>query len=221
MKKVVVYYRVSTRNQDNDNQKPIVKTFLQGFGRHKVVASFEEKESGKINDRPELKRALELCQKEDATLIVAKLDRLSRNVAFIATLMDSRVKFKCCDMPEADNFTIHIFAALAQKERELISERTKAGLKTKAKSKKLGASNKMILKALKERGHKNSVEARRSQAKRFYEGVKDKLLVLRKEGKTQSEMADRLNSWGIKARRGGEWTQQQVGRALNNLKIML
>ena len=85
-------------------------------------------ESGKRNDRPQLEAALAACKRHKAKLVIAKLDRLSRNLAFIATLMERKVDFVCCDMPEANRLTIHIIAAMAEHERNMISDRTKRGL---------------------------------------------------------------------------------------------
>jgi hypothetical protein len=95
-------------------------------GRWKLVGEFTEVESGKRSDRPELEKALAACKKQRAKLVIAKLDRLSRNLAFIATLMESGVEFVAVDNPHANKLTIHILAAVAQHEREMISERTKA-----------------------------------------------------------------------------------------------
>ena len=96
-------------------------------------------ESGKRKDRPELAKALAACRKHKAKLVIAKLDRLARNVALIANLMDGKVDFVCCDMPQANRLTIHVLAAVAEREREMISDRTKAGLAAaKARGVKLG-----------------------------------------------------------------------------------
>lgn len=130
MNKYCVYFRVSTKKQGQSGlglaaQEEMVKPFvIQG----ELVGRFTEVESGGNCNRKELAKAIALCQKEGAILLVAKLDRLARNVLFISTLMESKVQFKCADMPEVDNFTVHLYAALAEKERKLISERTKAGL---------------------------------------------------------------------------------------------
>ena len=143
-----------------------------------------------------------------------------RNVAFIASLQDSKVRFKACDMPEADNFTIHIFAALAQKERELISERTKAGLATrKRKGKKLGAANKKIKTALKKTGYANSLEARRKNYLAFYESLREQLTLFRKEGKSYESISETFNVCGIRALKGGLWSKQQVNTAIKALGL--
>ena len=131
--KFIAYYRVSTEHQGaNGNgmaaQRKAVEDYLNG-GRWKLVAEFTEVESGKQNDRPELKKALVACRKHKAKLVIAKLDRLSRNVHFISGLMEHKVDFVACDMPSANAFMINVYAAVAQEERRMISDRTKAGLR--------------------------------------------------------------------------------------------
>jgi DNA invertase Pin-like site-specific DNA recombinase len=131
--KFVAYYRVSTDHQGADGngihaQRKAVDDYLNG-GRWKLVAEFTEVESGKRNDRPELEKALVACRKHKAKLVIAKLDRLSRNVHFISGLMERKVDFVACDMPSANAFMINIYAAVAQEERRMISDRTKAGLR--------------------------------------------------------------------------------------------
>jgi DNA invertase Pin-like site-specific DNA recombinase len=128
----VAYYRVSTDKQGRsglglDGQRKAVADFLNG-GTWELVGEFTEIESGKRNDRPELERALTACRKHKAKLVIAKLDRLSRNVHFISGLMERKVDFVACDMPSANAFMINVYAAVAQEERRMISERTKAGL---------------------------------------------------------------------------------------------
>jgi DNA invertase Pin-like site-specific DNA recombinase len=128
----ISYLRVSTDKQGEhgygiDAQRKAVTDFLNG-GSWELLGEFVEVESGKRNDRPELARALAACKKHKAKLVIAKLDRLARNVAFIANLMDGKVDFVCCDMPQATRLTMHVLAAVAEHEREMISQRTKAGL---------------------------------------------------------------------------------------------
>ena len=130
--KYVAYYRVSTRGQGESGlgleaQKAAVAGFVKGV----IVAEYTEIESGKNNQRVELGAAIERAKQEKAVLVIAKLDRLSRNASFIFTLRDSGVNFQCVDMPDANTLTIGIFATLAQHERELISSRTKAALQAK------------------------------------------------------------------------------------------
>jgi len=137
-KKCVTYYRVSTDKQGlrglgMDAQRAAVKAFLGDDWE--LVAEFAEVESGKRKDRPELDRAVAECKRHKAKLVIAKLDRLSRDAAFLLNLRDAGVDFICRDMPQADRFTIGLFALLAEREREIISQRTKAAL---AEAKKRG-----------------------------------------------------------------------------------
>jgi DNA invertase Pin-like site-specific DNA recombinase len=141
--KFISYLRVSTDKQGErgyglDAQRKAVSDYLNG-GSWQLLEEFVEVESGKRSDRPQLAAALAACKKHRARLVIAKLDRLSRNVAFIATLMDGKVEFVCCDFPSANRLTLHILAAVAEHEREMISARTSAGLAAaKAKGVKLG-----------------------------------------------------------------------------------
>jgi DNA invertase Pin-like site-specific DNA recombinase len=135
--KFVAYFRVSTDKQGKSGlgleaQREAVMNYLNG-GRWTLVDEFTEVESGKRNDRPELEMALAACKRQKAKLVIAKLDRLGRNLAFIATLMESGVEFVAVDNPHANKLTVHILAAVAQHEREMISERTKAALQAAKK----------------------------------------------------------------------------------------
>ena len=126
----IAYYRVSTEQQGMHGngmaaQRKAVEDYLNG-GRWKLVAEFTEVESGKRSDRPELAKAIAACKKHRAKLVIAKLDRLSRNVHFISGLMERKIDFVACDMPSANAFMINIYAAVAQEERRMISERTMA-----------------------------------------------------------------------------------------------
>ena len=130
--KFVAYFRVSTTKQGIDGlgmdaQRNAIRNYLNG-GDWKLLAEFAEVESGKRKDRPELTNAVALCRKESATLLIAKLDRLARNAAFLLNLRDSGVDFIATDMPHADKFTVGIMALVAEKERDLISQRTRDGL---------------------------------------------------------------------------------------------
>jgi len=130
--KFVAYYRVSTNKQGinglgMDAQREAVARYLNG-GDWKLIAEFAEVESGKRNNRQEMVKAIALCRKEGATLLIAKLDRLARNAAFLLNLRDGGVDFIATDMPHADKFTVGIMALVAEKERDMISQRTKDGL---------------------------------------------------------------------------------------------
>src|SRR5436190_16360184 len=141
--KFVAYYRVSTDRQGKsrlglDAQREAVTSYLNG-GSWQLVQEFVEVESGKRADRPQLAAALAACRKHKAKLVIAKLDRLSRNLAFVATVMESGVEFVAVDNPHANKLTIHILAAVAEHERAMISERTKAALAAaKRRGKRLG-----------------------------------------------------------------------------------
>jgi len=131
--KFISYLRVSTDRQGEhgygiDAQRKAVADFLNG-GSWQLLGEFVEVESGRRNDRPQLAAALAACRRHKANLVIAKLDRLARNVAFIANLMDGKIDFICCDMPEATRLTIHVLAAVAEHEREMIAKRTKDGLR--------------------------------------------------------------------------------------------
>lgn len=151
--KYIAYYRVSTQMQGRSGlgleaQKSEVIRFT---ANHELVAEYIEIESGRKNDRPQLNQALNHCIESGATLVIAKLDRLSRNVAFIEALKSKGVKFICCDMPEANEFIIGVMAQLAQYERKLISDRTKAALNAyKQRGGKLGGSSPDHCKAMRE-----------------------------------------------------------------------
>lgn len=135
--KYVTYFRVSTDKQGKSGlgleaQRNAVDQFVT-IKKASVLESFTEIESGKVSTRPELTKALRRCSLTGAVLVIAKLDRLSRDIAFVANLQKSKVDFICCDMPDANTLTVGMMAVLAQYERELISDRTKAGLEAAKK----------------------------------------------------------------------------------------
>jgi DNA invertase Pin-like site-specific DNA recombinase len=212
-RRFVAYYRVSTDRQGKsglglDAQRKAVLDYLNG-GSWELVSEYTEVETGKRADRPELVKALEVCRKQRATLVIAKLDRLSRNLAFVATLMDSGVSFVACDNPHANKLTIHILAAVAQHERELISERTRAALQmAKARGQKLG--NPRLADAA-----KLGREARQIAADQFAANVLPVIRELQAAGaKSTNAIAAGLNARKVPARRGGLWTHSQVGNLL-------
>ena len=211
MQKYVAYYRVSTKQQGESGlgleaQKTMVKNFLKNDDV--LICEYEEVESGKNNNRPQLLKAIEKSKSEGATLLIAKLDRLSRNAGFIFLLKDSNVDFKCCDMPEANSLTIGIMAVLAQEERELISKRTISALQElKAKGIKLGNPKNLTPEA-----QKMGSEAMRLKALSNENNRKATALIvsLRNAGKTYGKIADDLNINGFKTSRGCEFTSSQV-----------
>jgi DNA invertase Pin-like site-specific DNA recombinase len=171
---------------------------------------FTEIESGKHNDRPELRKALAACKKLKAKLVIAKLDRLSRNLAFIATLMDSGVEFIAVDNPHANKLTIHILAAVAQHEREIISARTSAALKAaKARGKRLG--NPKLSEA-----RQYAAVANVEKADRYSANVLPVIREIQRSGiKSLRGIARALAARGIPTARGGEWTPVQVSDILH------
>jgi DNA invertase Pin-like site-specific DNA recombinase len=220
--KFVTYIRVSTQKQGRSGlgleaQQEAVWEYLNG-GRHKIVGEFVEVESGKRNDRPQLAKALQLCRAHKAQLLVAKLDRLARNVAFISKLMEADVKFVAIDLPEANNLTVHVMAAMAEYEAKAISERTKVAL---AAAKKRGVAlggRRVSRKRWDEHAAKGRAEGRLARSRTAAAWAKDVMPViegLREEGAvTLREIAAGLNERGIEARRGGEWNSVQVMRVL-------
>jgi DNA invertase Pin-like site-specific DNA recombinase len=174
-------------------------------------------ESGKRDDRPELARALEHVRLTGATLIIAKLDRLSRDAHFLLGLQKADVDFVACDMPSADRFTVGIMAILAQKERELISERTKAALAAaKARGRKLGNPNGAA--HLRPYGNTKAVETVRLEANERAERLRRIISELRVSGITSANgLAKALNERHVAAARGGTWTARSVLNVLERL----
>jgi DNA invertase Pin-like site-specific DNA recombinase len=175
---------------------------------------FIEVESGKRADRPELAKAIAHAKRCKATLVVAKLDRLSRNVAFLSTLMQSGADFVACDNPHANKLTIHILAAVAEAEAEAISQRTKAALQAyKARGGKLGANRpecRNLSAAAMAEGRKLSVIARQRNADEAYTDLYGMLGELRTAGKSLQAIANHLNGEGFTTRRNKPWNKVQV-----------
>lgn len=212
MERFVAYYRVSTEQQGRSGlgleaQRAAVLAFV---GAHELVAEHTDVESGKHAERPALKRALAEARKADATLVIAKLDRLARNVAFIANLMESGVRFVAVDMPQANPLTLHVMAAFAQHEREAISQRTKAALAAaKARGTRLGNPTPA---ASLSKG-KDTIRAR---ANGFAEKMAPLIEKLRTEGASSlRQIANTLNGHGFKTARGCDWTAAAVRNVLN------
>ena len=167
---------------------------------------YTEVESGRRKDRPELQAALEQCRRQRATLVIAKLDRLARNVAFVSALLESKVKFIAVDMPEADVTFLQMVAVFAEWEARKISERTKAALTAaKARGKKLGWSmpeRRSQQKAAAQRG----AEANRTRAAQFASNVLPVVASIKEAGTTSLHgIAQALNNRGITTARGGRW----------------
>lgn len=215
MKKYIAYYRVSTSKQGVSGlgieaQRTMVTSFVGCDDC--IVSEYKEVESGRNDNRPELLKALEHCKKEGAILVIAKLDRLARKVSFISALMESGVKFVCCDMPEATEFTIHIFAALAQQERKMISERTRKALdELKKKGVKLGKPENLTNEA-----RMNAVKTNRNKALENPNNIKAASMIrlLKDKGHTLQEIANELNEKGFKTSQGKAFTRTQVSRLI-------
>lgn len=217
--KFVAYYRVSTAKQGVSGlgleaQKEAVRNHLNG-GNWQLVAEVVEVESGKRNDRPELARALALCRTYQATLVIAKLDRLARNVNFISNLMESKVDFVAADFPQANRLTIHILAAVAEHEATMISQRTKAALAAaKARGVKLGGNRGGIAQQAAKGGRASATVRHENAAKRSAD-ILPVIHTARAEGKTSlRQIAEYLNNAGIPTSRGGLWSAVQVRRIL-------
>lgn len=217
MKQYVVYKRVSTASQGDsglglDAQDRDIRIFLDTYSDtpFEVVAECTDVLSGKTADRPQLQEALALVRSTGAELLVAKLDRLSRKVSFIATLMDDpKVRLRVASMPHADKFQLHIYAALAEQEREFISLRTTAALaEAKARGVKLGGLRDKTMQ------RNAAIQANAAARAQKVAGI---VIPLREAGKPLQEIADHLNVAGVPTARGGSWQPSQVKRVLDRL----
>lgn len=222
--KAVAYYRVSTAKQGSsglglDAQRIAVETLCRSRGWEIIAPPFMEIESGKHANRPELTKALHRAKVTGATLVVAKLDRLSRNVAFLATLQDSGAKFIAADMPEANELTVHIMAAVAQAERKAISRRTKEALAAaKARGQRLGNPNGAASLRRAGKGNQAGVAAITAAASSRAESLRPVIDELRTNGaQSLNKLADALNEGGFVTARGGRWYATSVRNLLSRL----
>ncbi len=214
--KFVAYYRVSTERQGRSGlgleaQREAVARFLSAGG-WPPLAEFTEVETGKGSNalfrRPQLRAALECARKNKATLIIAKLDRLARNVAFISALMDSKAEFIAVDNPHATRLTLHILAAVAEHERDMISQRTKAALSAaKARGTVLGAN-----------GRARAV-VHKAEAMERLGPIAGRLTSMKAEGLSVRRIVDRLKLEGVASPGGGGWHVSNVHRALKRLEF--
>jgi DNA invertase Pin-like site-specific DNA recombinase len=197
-------------------QQAAVRQFVTGRGGKIIAPEFVEVETGSRNDRPELDKALKRCRLTGATLVVAKLDRLSRNAAFLMTLRDSGVDFVAADLPEANTMTVGVMAVVAQHEREAISHRTKAALAAaRVRGKALGgfrerAPNVATYQHL-------GVEVVRQNASLAAEERREAIEALQRESLSLNAMAARLNADSVRTSRGGKWTATAVKRTIARL----
>lgn len=232
-RKFVSYCRVSTTKQGRSGlgleaQRAAINDFLNG--QWKLVAEYVEVETGKNDERPKLRQALHRAKVTGATLVIAKLDRLSRNLRFIAELQEAKVRFVCADMPDANELTIHIFASLAQHERKIISERTRRALqaikaleKDPAKAKERRKAGKQALgnpngaRALRRAGKGNTaaIAANKAKADRHAQDVLPIVDDIRAAGiSTLQGVAAELNERGILTARSGQWYPTTVRNLL-------
>ncbi len=219
MKRYVFYTRVSTEDQGRSGlgleaQRRDIDIFLTNYSDEpwEVIGEFQDVLSGKNDDRPQLASALKMVRETGAELLVAKLDRLSRRVSFIAALMDDpKVRLRVASMPNADKFQLHIYAALAEQERDFISKRTKAALQmAKERGVKLGG--------LRDKTMKRN-EAIQRKAKAEAEKVMKVIGPLREAGQTLMTIAATLNDMEVRTSRGGNWTATQVKRVLERISV--
>jgi DNA invertase Pin-like site-specific DNA recombinase len=208
----VAYYRVSTDRQGRSGlgleaQQAAVRGYL---GTAIPIHEFTEIETGGRNDRPELKIALALCRKRKARLVIAKLDRLSRNLAFIAALMDSGVEFVAVDNPHATRLTLHILAAVAEHERTMIAERTKAALQAaKARGVRLGRNG----------ADRLAPENRRKAIERAGQ-LAPVLTEMKAGGLSARQIAAQLTERGIATPTGARWHPQTVLRMIDRVAAL-
>lgn len=209
----ISYLRVSTASQGASGlgieaQREEVERYLSAGDA--LLAEFIETESGKVADRPTLRQAIAQCRLTGATLLIAKLDRLSRNVAFIANLMEQGVPFVACDMPHAKPFELHIRASLAEEEARLISQRTRAALAAaKARGVKLGG-----YKGGPAPDHRLGSAALQQAADAYAARVGPTIRAMRGNGLTLRQIAASLTSEGIRTPRGGAWSACAVRNVL-------
>jgi DNA invertase Pin-like site-specific DNA recombinase len=215
MTKAVAYLRVSTDKQGKSGlgleaQREAVTRYVAANGVE-LIGEHIEVETGKgangLSKRPELVAALATAKREKAGLIIAKLDRLARNVHFISGLMETSVEFAVADMPNADRFQLHLFAALAEKEVEVISQRTKAALAAaKERGTELGKHGKVL------------ATLNKAEAMDRLKPISADLLAVKAEGMSMRKMAETLNNQGIPSPAGGRWHPSNLHKALARLE---
>ena len=224
-KKLVAYYRVSTKRQERSGlgleaQRAAVTEYAEQ-NRGTVIAEYTETETGKRSDRPNLAEAIGHARLSAATLVIAKLDRLARNVHFTSGLMESGVEFVACDNPDANKLTIHLLAAMAEHEAIQISNRTKDALQAaKARGAKLGSARPGHWEGREHRrgwskATKAAAKKRSKDAREEYAFLVPTLQRMQAEGTSFQKLADWLNGQGHTTRRGAAFTSAIVWRILN------
>lgn len=219
MKKYIAYYRVSTSKQclGLDAQRTSVHNYLSVNGGE-LINEVSEKESGKHDNRVVLAEAIRQCKRDNATLIIAKLDRLSRNVSFVFSLKDANIDFLACDLPLFNTLTLAIFIGLAQQEREMISQRTKLALnELKKKGVKLGRPNAQFSDA----DRAKSAQTSKDNANKNENNIRAKMIIseMIKSTNNKAEIARKLNENGFRTSRGGEFNNVQVIRIIERYNL--
>lgn len=221
--KLIAYQRVSTARQGQSGlgleaQTAAIHAYTQRVGGA-VIESFTEVESGKANNRPQLTKAIQLARVTGATLVIAKLDRLSRNAAFLLTLRDSGVRFVAADMPDANELTVGVMALIAQHEREAIAKRTAEALQAaRARGQRLGNPNGAAALRRAAKGNRAALIAASALADRHACNLEAVVATLRLEGiKSLGAMAEALNARGMLTPRGGGWHKSSVRNLLVRL----
>ena len=230
VQKIIAYYRVSTAKQGKsglglEGQQAAVNAFVARRGCE-VLNTYTEIESGKRADRPQLAKALAHARRSKAVLVVAKLDRLARNVAFLSRLMEAGCDFIAIDLEHANKLTIHILSAVAEGEAKAISDRTKVALQAaKARGVKLGSArpghwdgHEAERAAGAAKGQVKSAEVRSKAADEAYADLAPQMQQLQSAGRSLREIAEVLNTEGHTTRRGKPWNQVQVKRVLDRAK---
>ncbi|WDI40228.1 recombinase family protein [Bremerella sp. P1] len=204
----VAYLRVSTQRQGQSGLG--LEAQRAAVASYSPAAEFIEVESGKKSDRPQLAAAIAECRRTGAVLVIAKLDRLARNVAFVANLMEAGVEFVACDMPNANRLTVHIMAAVAEDEAARISQRTKDALAAaKARGVRLGNPDNLT-----EAARRAGADAMRAKAAKAYSGILATMQAMRAAGDSLQAIADHLTQAGHLTTRGKAWSPTAVARVL-------
>jgi DNA invertase Pin-like site-specific DNA recombinase len=221
--KFVGYVRVSTAKQGRSGlgleaQRKTIDDYLNG-GAWSLLAEYVEVESGKSEERPQLHQALDHCRMTGATLLIAKLDRLSRDLHFITLMQKSSIRFVACDMPEANEFTINVMGALAQQERKMISQRTRDALSAaKTKGVRLGSPQNLDKKSA-AKGRIVGLTTRIRQADKFAEQLFPTIQRFQEQGASLRRIANKLNEASILTARGkvGSWTAAGVKNVISRM----
>ena len=210
---LVSYIRVSTQRQGKSGlgveaQRKAVHQYAE-YESSTIIAEFVEVESGKCTTRTQLNKAVSLCRRDDAVLVIAKLDRLARNVHFISGLLESGVRFHAADMPNADRFMLHVYAAMAEEEGRRISERTKSALASaRERGIRLGATGQAL------------ADRHRYSADLFASKMYPIILDLKSSGLSIRKIAERLNNDNIPTYSNGKWHATTVQRVLMRAQLL-